>query len=106
MKYLAIFDVLLIYYSSLDFFRFQIDSKNEIEIQVGGGGLQANRRRVGGRLVRQPADNPRIYQSLSVLHVDRTRRTWVAPARNGRYVLGQLRSRTAEASLLSFWDGV
>ena len=34
------------------------------------------------------------------------RRAWVAPARDGRYVLGQLRSRTAGVSFLSFWDGV
>ena len=33
MKYLAISDVLLNYYSSLDFFHFQSDSKNEFEIQ-------------------------------------------------------------------------
>ena len=38
--------------------------------------------------------------------LDRTRRAWVAPARDGRYVLGQLRSRTAGVSFLSFWDGV
>ena len=40
------------------------------------------------------------------LLLDRTRRAWVAPARDGRYVLGQLRSRTAGVSFLSFWDGV
>ena len=34
--------------------------------------------------------------------LDRTRRAWVAPARDGRYVLGQLRSRTAGVSFLSF----
>ena len=38
--------------------------------------------------------------------LDRTRRAWVAPARDSRYVLGQLRSRTAGVSFLSFWDGV
>ena len=43
---------------------------------------------------------------LTIIILDRTRRAWVAPARDGRYVLGQLRSRTAGVSFLSFWDGV
>ena len=42
----------------------------------------------------------------NILLLDRTRRAWVAPARDDRYVLGQLRSRTAGVSFLSFWDGV
>ena len=46
-----------------------------------------------------------IANSVSLI-LDRTRRAWVAPARDGRYVLGQLRSRTAGVSFLSFWDGV
>ena len=37
--------------------------------------------------------------------LDRTRRAWVAPARDGRYVLGQLRSRTAGVNLRSILDG-
>ena len=42
------------------------------------------------------------------LKLDRTRRAWVAPARDGRYVLGQLRSinRTAGVSLRSILDGI
>ena len=34
------------------------------------------------------------------------RRVWVAPARDGRYVLGQLRSRTAGVNLRSILDGI
>ena len=45
----------------------------------------------------------RMHQHLKL---DRTRRAWVAPARDGRYVLGQLRSRTAGVSLRSILDGI
>ena len=37
---------------------------------------------------------------LKLKQLDRTRRAWVAPARDGRYVLGQLRSRTAGVPVL------
>ena len=54
----------------------------------------------------QEQAHPIRPSNLFVFILDRTRRAWVAPARDGRYVLGQLRSRTAGVSFLSFWDGV
>ncbi len=50
--------------------------------------------------------NRRKYRNTPRELLDRTRRAWVAPARDGRYVLGQLRSRTAGVSLRSILDGI
>ena len=46
-----------------------------------------------------------FWRGLTII-LDRTRRAWVAPARDGRYVLGQLRSRTAGVNLRSILDGI
>ena len=47
-----------------------------------------------------------LVRLVSFVKLDRTRRAWVAPARDGRYVLGQLRSRTAGVNLRSILDGI
>ena len=52
--------------------------------------------------MRSPSDRPVKGYVIQHTKLDRTRRAWVAPARDGRYVLGQLRSRTAGVSFLSF----
>ena len=71
MNYLGISDVLLNYYSSLDFFNFQIDSKNEIEIQVGGT-LQANRGGVGGGRCKRTARFMTLYLYMYTYHLARS----------------------------------
>ena len=52
MKYLGVSDVLILYYSSLDFFRFQIGAKLKSEFKWGG----ACKLTVGGGAVSVPRD--------------------------------------------------
>ena len=54
----------------------------------------------------QTMDRNIIISPCSVTILEWTRRAWVAPARDGSYVLGQLRSRTAGVSFRSILDAI
>ena len=45
-------------------------------------------------------------EEMLFFKLERTRRAWVAPARDGSYVLGQLRSRTAGVSFRLILDAI